>query len=78
MEILEQVKKDGDQSIINLTKKYDGIDISDLRVSKEEIREAVRKLPEDLKESVEKARRNIERSHAARRLRIALLPLPPE
>ena len=68
MEILEHVKNGGDHSLFELTKKYDGLEISELKVSEEEIRRAVEEVPEDLKEAIGMARKNIEKFHKCQKI----------
>ncbi len=72
-EILEQVKKDGDKALINLTRKFDGIEVKNLRVSWEEISEAITRVPDDLKQSIALAKQNIEKFHESQRIEERLI-----
>jgi histidinol dehydrogenase len=76
-QILEQVKAGGDQSLIDLTSKYDGVKIRDLQVSAKEISNAERKVPEDLKNAISLARRNIEKFHAVQKVEDSLIETSP-
>lgn len=65
--VLNRVKKSGDQAIKEFTLQFDKVSIDDLRVSVAEIREAEDKLPADLKDAIRIAAQNIEKFHAAQR-----------
>ncbi|KQR94659.1 histidinol dehydrogenase [Chryseobacterium sp. Leaf180] len=64
-EIFSEVKKNGDQALIEYNRKYDGAEISQLKVSKEEIDLAEKTVPEELKIAIQQAKNNIEIFHAA-------------
>jgi histidinol dehydrogenase len=64
-EIFSEVKKNGDQALIEYNRKYDRAEISELKVSKEEIDLAEKTVPEELKVAVQQAKNNIEIFHAA-------------
>lgn len=63
--IIERVKSGGDEALIQLTKELDGVDISEksLRVSSEQIENAVRIIPNDLRIALEKSIENIRSFH---------------
>ncbi len=62
--VLDEVRKKGDSAVKRFTKMFDGIDIDDLKVTEEEIAEAVTQVPVELKEAIRSARENIEKFHA--------------
>ena len=64
--ILKQVKEQGDQAILNLTKKFDGWNASrkTLRVSSREIRAALKILNREEKKALDFTAARIERFHA--------------
>ena len=64
--ILEQVKKQGDQALLNLTRKYDGWNASrkTLRVSSREIQAALKTLNREERKALDFAAARIERFHA--------------
>ena len=59
--IIQKVKDDGDRALIELTKEYDGVtlDISEIKVSKDEISEAYDKIDKDLLKAIRTAKQNI-------------------
>ncbi|MBL4707982.1 MAG: histidinol dehydrogenase [Flavobacteriales bacterium] len=59
--ILTAVKEKGDEALFEFSEKYDGIQLVDLKVSEEEIRELV--LQQELKEAIQVAKNNIEKFH---------------
>jgi len=64
--ILGQVKKQGDQALLRLTKKYDGWEASqrNLRVSRGEVRAALKSLSREERKSLEFAAGRIESFHS--------------
>lgn len=61
--ILEDVRANGDEAVRRLTKKFDGADLQDFRVTEEEIDEAVASVSEDLMAVLREAKENIEAYH---------------
>lgn len=61
--ILEDVRANGDEAVRRLTKKFDGADLQDFRVTEEEINEAVASVGEDLMAVLREAKENIEAYH---------------
>lgn len=68
-EILKEVKSQGDKSIFAYTKKFDGavIDASNIRVTKEEIKEAYGMVEKDFLEVIRRAIGNIRAYHERQR-----------
>lgn len=66
-EVLNGVRTGGDEAIKAYGKKFDKVELDSLAVTEEEMEEAVKNVPEDLKEALELAHANIERFHAAQR-----------
>src|SRR5512143_3576428 len=62
-EILLKVKYEGDKALHYYSEKFDGVTLSDLKVSDEEISSSEREIPDTLKNSLEIARNNIEKFH---------------
>jgi histidinol dehydrogenase len=77
MELIDRVKKDGDRSLIELTEKFDGVKIRDLKVPVEEIARSQDMIRPDLKKAIDTARRNIEKFHAAHVIEDSLLVTSP-
>ncbi len=63
--ILNHVKKDGDQAVRHFTKALDGVDIEDFVVSDEEFNEADGRVSDELKAAIQTAKANIEKFHRA-------------
>lgn len=61
--ILDEVKKDGDEALRRFSKKWDGVDLDELRVTEQEIRAAACKLSTELKTAIQQAKDNIELFH---------------
>jgi histidinol dehydrogenase len=61
--ILHAVKQHGDEAVIAFTKKYDGFEAGDLKVSENEFKHAESLLTDELKEAIQQARQNIEAFH---------------
>lgn len=63
--IMQQVKTEGDKALLELTARFDGAELADLKVSEAEIVEAVVLVSDELKGAIQLAKSNIERFHAA-------------
>ncbi len=63
--ILNEIRGKGDSALRDFTKKFDGVDLDDFRVSKSELAEAGLQVDNELKEAIEIARKNIETFHSA-------------
>ncbi|MFC2098295.1 histidinol dehydrogenase [Bacteroidota bacterium] len=77
MEILDQVKKGGDESLSNLTLKFDGLKLTELRVSPEEIARAESTVSEELKDAIAVAMANIKTFHATQKIDDSLITTMP-
>jgi histidinol dehydrogenase len=64
-EILERVRKESDKAIDFYSMKFDGHPAGDLKVTAEEIEQSAELVPQELKEALKEAKRNIETFHAA-------------
>lgn len=64
-EIISQVRERGDEALREYASRFDGVKLSDLRVSETEIAEAEKRVDEALKQAIAVAAGNIERFHAA-------------
>lgn len=65
---LEDVRKRGDDAVLDLEARFDGVSFpspSDLKVSDEEIAEAAEAVPDELKKAIAQAYSNIRRFHEA-------------
>ncbi len=62
-DILSDVKENGDVGLNKYTEKFDCVKITQLQVSKEEIKEAYENLDDNLLEALKKAASNIEKFH---------------
>jgi histidinol dehydrogenase len=63
--IIAEVRKDGDRALLRLTAQYDGADLESLRVSEQEIAEAVASLPAAAIDAIDVAIANVRRFHEA-------------
>ncbi len=66
-DIIEQVRREGDQAVLRLTAKFDKVELSDLQVSRKEIDEAYSKIGADLLDALKFARSRIEAYHRRQR-----------
>ncbi len=58
-EIISEVKLRGDESLFEYSEKIDKVKLNKLRISEEEKRVAIAKVPEELKEAMKRAAKNI-------------------
>ena len=64
-EIIDEVRRGGDEALLSLSERFDGSRPDSLFVSDAELDEAEKALPASLKEAIEAARRNILAFHSA-------------
>lgn len=64
-EVIENVRKERDSALYGYARKFDGVELSSLTVSAEEFEQAERLVPDDLKQAIGTAARNIEAFHKA-------------
>ncbi len=65
--IFKEVQTKGDEAIAKYTSLFDGISITNIEVSSDEIEEAIDLVSDDLKEAIALAKSNIEKFHAAQK-----------
>lgn len=63
--IIDKVRSEGDKAVLEYGAAFDKAVLSTLRVSPEEIQEAIGKVNDELKEAISLAKRNIETFHAS-------------
>jgi histidinol dehydrogenase len=61
--ILGKVKGEGDSALFDLSEKFDGVMLKDLKVSASEIEGSAGKVPDELREAINVALANIEKFH---------------
>ncbi len=64
-DIFSSIRRYGDEALYDLTARFDGVTLSQLRVPDERVGRAGDHLPTDLRQAIEVARGNIERFHRA-------------
>lgn len=72
-EIIDQVKEQKDDALFALTKRFDQVDLSSLKVSEEELDEAIAQCDPAFKKAMEMAKENIEFYHKAQKQNSFLL-----
>lgn len=61
--ILNEVKLNGDKSLREYTKQFDGVEFDEILVLEDEFEEAEKKVSEELKQAIQHAKSNIEKFH---------------
>ena len=75
--VFDDIRTNGDQAVREYTLRFDKASLTELRVSKDEVREAINKVPEELKRAIKTAAANIQKFHAAQEeetIRIETMP----
>ena len=72
-EILVDVKQNGDNAIKKYSLQFDGVNLSELRVTDQEIEAALEIVDNDLKNAIQKAKDNIEKFHLSQKEEIKLI-----
>lgn len=65
--IIDKIKSDGDEAVLAYESHFDKVDLKSLTVSTQEIKEAEKLVPIELKSALYLAKSNIEKFHAAQR-----------
>ncbi len=63
--ILQRVQRGGDAALRKLALEYDHVELEDLWISEKEIEQAKKQVPDDLKEAIKRAKKNIKKFHQA-------------
>ena len=63
--IKQNVKTNGDKALFELAEQFDRIKLESLVISAEQIAQAASRIPDELKQAIQNAKRNIERFHNA-------------
>ena len=61
--VLDEIKNHGDRAVKEFTAKFDGVELNEILVSKEEFNEADALVSPELKDAIDKAMVNIEKFH---------------
>jgi len=64
-EIIENIRHKGDTALTEYAMRFDGVKLTSLKVSDEEIEKSSDAIPTSLKKAIDTAKRNIEKFHAA-------------
>lgn len=65
VDIFNQVEEKGEQALLEFNKKFDGTEVKNIRVSKEEIENAEQLLSRELKNAINQAKENITKFHVS-------------
>ncbi|WP_457610851.1 histidinol dehydrogenase [Lutibacter sp.] len=65
--IFDDIKRNGDDGVLRYSSIFDGVELTNFFVSKEEIVEAENMVSDNLKEAIKNAKRNIEKFHIAQK-----------
>ena len=65
--VFDNVAQSGDKALLSFTEKFDKVKLEDFSVSKNEIEDAIARVPQNLKNAVQKAKENIFRFHSAQK-----------
>lgn len=75
--ILNRVKKSGDEALLEFSEQFDKVKLQDFTVSEEEIKKAVQSMDAELKKAIESAATNIEKFHAAQKREVVKIVTTP-
>jgi histidinol dehydrogenase len=64
--IIEEVRSGGDAAVRELTRRFDGVDVAEMRVPAAELKAALERIPDDLREALQAAHDAIASFHAHR------------
>jgi len=75
--ILNRVKKSGDEALLEFSEQFDKVRIREFAVTEEEIKSAVSKLNNELKEAIQTAASNIEKFHSIQKREVVKVETMP-
>jgi histidinol dehydrogenase len=75
--ILLDVKLNGDGAIKKYAARFEGVELTELKVSEKEIRDAVPLVADELKDAIQVAKNNISKFHSAQREAVTLIETTP-
>ena len=73
LDVFEKIQSEKDEALIEFTEKFDGVKLTSLEVSKEEIEEAKSLISEELKQAIQLAASNIDKFHAVQREEVKII-----
>lgn len=76
-DIVAEVRRRGDEALRDYARRFDGVELADLRVSDDEIAEAAQLVSDELKQAIATAAANIERFHAAQAMQPVVVETVP-
>ena len=71
--VLDVVKQDSDKAVLQFTRQFDGVQLSSLVVTDEEIASAIQQVPDDLKRAIKQAANNIRVFHEKQKAAIEVV-----
>lgn len=71
--VLDVVKQDGDTAVLQFTRQFDGVQLTSLAVTEQEIEQAINQVPDDLKRAIKQAANNIRIFHEKQRAGIEVV-----
>lgn len=75
--VLETVKKKGDQALFDYAEQFDKVKLNSLEVSSNEIENAKEEIPDELKKAIQQAYENIYKFHAAQQVESEVIETTP-
>jgi len=76
--ILDAVREKGDEALIAYEQQFDHVLLETLQVTTEEIKDAITKIPNQLKEAITQAKRNIQKFHEAQEAELPYMEVIPQ
>lgn len=75
--VFDEIKSLGDRAVRKNTKQFDGVEITEIKVSESEFAEAEKLIPKNLKNAIEIAKNNIEKFHLSQRDEVKMIDTVP-
>jgi histidinol dehydrogenase len=75
--ILVRIKNSGDQALKEITAQFDKVNLREMAVPSVEIEDAIKLVPQNLKEAIHAAARNIEKFHLAQKREVTYIETMP-
>lgn len=75
--VLADVKSHGDKALLKYTEQFDGVELSSIKVSESELKEASGHVTEELKKAIGTAKDNIEKFHQSQQITVEKIETTP-
>jgi len=75
--VMQRVQQEGDAALRDYTARFDGVELEDFAVTEEMVQAAAAQVPDELKQAIQAAKRNIETFHRSQQTKVEEIETMP-